>query len=333
MADKIAIASQPEPAGAARDLLARGNAVDAAIAGVAAAAAATPTVLLGPLQLLVGGIGSGLLAFDGRSRQPGRGAPRPRGFLADEVIPETARVAAPLLPATLATVSASLGSVSLRRALRPALEIARAKSAERAAVLDAFSRRGAPTLVEGFAASELLAIAGRATRGLLTADDLRAMRPRMVRCPDRSHSPVGLVTVPWIADAEGDGSFTHVVAAMDARGMVAVACYEAPSDGVDIGALGLAAPKGAAPVMRGKPRIAPGTPRPVAAPIALRMSQGSVDLAVGIAASADAQSELAALLEELVEKDPNVAAVVGAVAHGQTVALLRSGETIRAIAP
>lgn len=332
MPDKAVIASQPESAAAARELLDRGNAADAVVAGVAAAAAASASVLLGPLQLLVGGIGSGLLAFDGRARQPGRGTPRPRGFLVDEVIPGTARVGAPLLPATLATAIASVGSVSLRRAVRPAVEIARAKSPERAGVLDAFSRRGAPTLVEGFVANELLAVAGRATRGLLTTDDLRSMRPRIARCNERGQSLAGIVMVPWAEDSDCDASSTQVIAAMDARGMVAVACYESPSDGVDVLALGLAAPRSAAPVMRGQTRVAPGVPRPAAAPIALRVSEGAVDLALGISELADGQTVLRALLEKL-DGGASAAALISSSSHGRALALLRTRETIRAVAP
>lgn len=332
MADKVAAASVPESASAARDLLARGNAADAVVAGVAAAAAASATVLLGPVQILIGGGGSGLLAFDGRSRQPGRGAPRPRGFLADEVIPEAARVAAPVLPATLATAIASVGSVSLRRALRPALEIARAKSPERATVLEAFSRRGAPTFVEGFVASELLAVAGRATRGLLTTDDLRSMRPKIARCHERGHDLPGVITVPWFADSDCDASCTQVVAAMDARGMAAVACYEAPHEGVEIRALGLVAPKSAAPVLRGKTRVAPGAPRPSAAPIALRTSGGSVDLAIGIAASTDGQSILCGLLQALAA-GASFTAIAGGAGQGHAVALIKNDRTLRVIGP
>jgi len=330
MADTAAAASVTESASAARELLARGNAADAVVAGVAAAAAASATVLLGSVQILIGGIGSGLLAFDGRSRQPGRGAPRPRGFLVDEVIPEAARVAAPLVPATLATAIASVGSVSLHRAFRPALEIARAKSPERATVLEAFSRRGAPALVEGFVANELLAFAGRATRGLLTTDDLRSMRPKIARCHERSHDLPGVIMVPWFADADCDASNTQVVAAMDARGMVAVACFEAPHEGVEIRTLGLVAPKSAAPVMRGKTRVPPGVPRPSAAPIALRMSRGAVDLAIGIAASADGQSVLCTLLQGLAA-GATLTPIPAGRGSGRAVGLLRTDRAVRAI--
>ena len=73
-------ASDPRVAEAMESLLPKANAVDLVIGGVFAAAALEPSVLLGPVQVLLGGVGSGLRAIDGRTRQPGLGAPRPRGF-------------------------------------------------------------------------------------------------------------------------------------------------------------------------------------------------------------------------------------------------------------
>src|SRR5579862_1370370 len=89
-AQKAATASDPVVAEAAREALSRGNAVDAVVTGVLVAAARSASVLLGPLQALVGGAGAGLLAVDGRVRQPGTGAPRPRGFVEGTPIPDAA---------------------------------------------------------------------------------------------------------------------------------------------------------------------------------------------------------------------------------------------------
>ena len=85
---RASVASAPEVEAAAEELLGKGNAVDAVVAGVFAAAAISPGVLLGPVQILVGGAGAGLLAIDGRVRQPGIGAPRPRGFTTGDDIPD-----------------------------------------------------------------------------------------------------------------------------------------------------------------------------------------------------------------------------------------------------
>src|SRR5450432_3699908 len=104
---RAAAGSESHVAQAARDALARGNAGDAVVAGVLMAAAESPGVLLGPVQLLAGGAGAGLIAIDGRVRQPGLDAPRPRGFVSGEPIPEAARVGVPALPAAVATALAS----------------------------------------------------------------------------------------------------------------------------------------------------------------------------------------------------------------------------------
>src|SRR5580658_713944 len=90
-----ACASESHVLDAARAALVRGHAVDAVVAGVFAAAARSPSVLLGPVQLLVGGAGTGLHAVDGRVQQPGKGLPRPRGFAPGEDVPRAARAGVP----------------------------------------------------------------------------------------------------------------------------------------------------------------------------------------------------------------------------------------------
>jgi gamma-glutamyltranspeptidase/glutathione hydrolase len=306
-------------------MLARGNAVDAVIAGVLAAAAESPSVLLGPFQMLAGGAGAGLLAIDGRIRQPGLGVPRPRGFLFDEAVPDAARVGVPTLPAAIATALASVGTVTLLRAAGSAIERARVISPERAAVLEAFARRGSAAFASDAIGGELTAAAGRAARGLLTAEDLSAVRPTVVSCSERSLGPSGVLAVPWRGGTSGgawpDASCTQVVVACDARGRMAVACYEVPDDGVSVQALGLIAPRHAAPVMRGKKRLRPGEPCDSAAPIALRSRRGKLDLALGIAANPDAEQALENLIAEL---DDTAAAVIAARRNGCSVAVVQT---------
>ena len=312
---------------AARDALAHGNAVDAVVTGLLVAAAEAAGVLLGPVQLLAGGAGAGLQAVDGRVRQPGLGIPRPRGVVAGEAVPPPARVGVPALPAAVATALASLGATTLLRAAGPALERARAVSAERAAVLQTFARRGASAMTDRAIASELAAVAGRAAGGTLTDDDLAAVRPGMVTCDEASIAPTGILRVPWREGVPGPA--THVVAAADARGLVAIACYEVPVDGVAVPALGLLAPAFASPVRRGEARVRPGEPRPASAPIALRTRRGIVDVAVGLALAEDAEAALESLLDRLDDAALLLEAI--AAAPGAPVALVRSGETAAVI--
>ena len=101
MPPALVLGSDLEVAEVGRALLSRGNAVDSVAGAVFAAGALYPSVLLGPVQLLLGGAGAGLRAIDGRPRQPGLGNPRPRGFLPSEAVPPAARVGVPALPAAL----------------------------------------------------------------------------------------------------------------------------------------------------------------------------------------------------------------------------------------
>jgi gamma-glutamyltranspeptidase/glutathione hydrolase len=305
--------------------------LEAVVAGVLVAAAESASVLLGPLQLLVGGPGAGLRAVDGRVRQPGLAVPRPRGLQAGEPVPDSARVGVPALPSAIASMLASLGSVSLQRLAGPAIEYARERSAERGRLLEGFARRGAALLLDQAIASELTAAAGRAAGGLLTRKDLASVRPAIVSCHEGSLASTGFLLVPWRSAASLDGSSTQVVAAADASGLVAIACYEASLDGLAIPALGLIAPAFASPVMRGKPRVRPGVPCSAAAPIALRALGGAADLAIGVAAALDADPSLDAILGAVAGAS-SIGAVLGAAPSGLPVAVSRAGTASRVVA-
>jgi gamma-glutamyltranspeptidase/glutathione hydrolase len=214
------------------------------------AAAECPGVLGGPLQMLVAGAGAGVMAIDGRVRQPGLGVPRPRGFKEDEGVPDAARVGVPMAFATLAVALATHGKTSLSRVTGQAIPAARARSAARARLLDRFVRLGARVVGDDWVASELIAAAGRAAGGLLTKNDLEAVRPSVVRRDDSTIEPSGIVRVPWSRPAEPVAPVTQVVAATDAWGLAAVASYESTREGLDVGELGIVLPLLAEPVRR-----------------------------------------------------------------------------------
>jgi hypothetical protein len=329
-------ASEAHAAEAALAALERGNAMDAVAAGVLAAAAATPSVLLGPVQILIGGAGAGLRAIDGRTRQPGLGTPRPRGFRDEDPIAPASRVAVPALPAAIALALATAGAGSLARALGPAVDIARGASEARMTVLKRLAKNGVGALAEGRIADELVAAAGRVVGGLLSVDDLTRARPAVTACAE-SAGPRTMATAPWGASAVRDpvtdaanGSIVEVVAACDARGLVAIACYEVSLDGVAIVELGLVAPFAAAPVRRGEPRVRPGEPRAAAAPIALRVSQGVVDLALGIARAASAERQLGAVLAAL-HGDATLEQAMAARTEGRLAGVACSRDAARAV--
>ena len=308
----------------------RGNAMDVVLSGVLAAVGESPSVACGPLQLLAGGVGAGLLALDGRVRQPGSGAPRPRGFVAGEEVPASATVAVPALPAAVAAAAAALGSMSLARLAGPAIELARARSPERASLLERIVRRGAQGLADAAVADEWIAVAGRSARGLLTREDLSSVVPPLVACS--GPSAMGVLTVPWQAKVVMDSSSTHVVAACDSRGHFAIASYEARVDGLAIPGLGLVAPALAVPVMRGFSRVRPGEPRPASAPIALHEKGGVVDLALGVATTQNGEASVSALVRDFVDTSTmsNSDRICG---DGQVVAvaLIRSGAGVAGI--
>jgi hypothetical protein len=322
---RAAAATDPYVANVARDALSRGNAIDAVLTAVLVAAARSPAVFLGSLQALVGGAGAGLLAVDGRVRQPGAGVRRPRGFVGEQV-PDTAKIGVPGLPAAVATLVASVGAASLLQVAGPAVDEARAHSADRARSLQAFARRGAPAVAQGFLAEELTATAGRAAQGLLTGDDLAAAKPAVTRC-DPDTLPGKVLKAPWRERA--DATSCHVVMAIDGKGMAAVACYEDPPGGLQVPNIGLALPFSAEPVLRGKPRVRPGALRPAAAPIALRLANGIADLCVGVGRTAGADGQLDAILAEIA-RDVAPAVALDAVTDGSPVALVRTGERVRA---
>lgn len=336
---RTAVASDPDVEAVAEELLARGNAVDAVVAGVFAACAISPNVLLGPVQILVGGAGAGLLALDGRVRQPGMGAPRPRGFTNAEEIPDAARVGVPWLPATMSAALASMGTATFNQVLAPAMALA--KRTPRAEVLKRIAARGPRAIEESPIASELLAAAGRPAGGLLTTDDLSSPRPDVQKASrrplvraqenaDTSGEARGssrdisradgakeagaktLITLPW-THIEGnvpvppaqdvDIARGRAVVAVDRNASFAIACWEEATDGLLLTELGLRAPFRAEPVRRGQTRVRPGEPRAAAGSIALIGTATATDIALAAFGASDAYEVLAQAIQSLTSED------------------------------
>jgi gamma-glutamyltranspeptidase/glutathione hydrolase len=302
----LATASEGSAAEAATATLAKGNAVDAVVAAIFAAAATSPSVLLGPVQILFGGAGLGLRAVDGRTRQAGKGAPRPRGFTAEQEIAPAARVGVPTLPAALAAAVASSGQLTLAQVMAPAIAMA---EGPRRDLLRKIAQRGPSMLAAEAIAGELIAVCGRIAGGLLTRDDLDAILPAILPVHEAAlEGPARQAAfIPWRqaalsgtrSEAPLPGGHTHVVAAFDHRGLVAVACYERPEEGVTVEPLGLVAPFTASPVLRGETRVGPGTPAAAAAPLALvrTTTESAIDAALAIAGDPDAERVLGEMLD------------------------------------
>ncbi len=333
------VASVVEVETAADELLGKGNAIDAVVAGVFAACALSPGVLFGPVQILVGGAGAGFLAVDGRVRQPGIAAPRPRGFLKVEDIPDAARVGVPWLLASLSVALATMGSATFSAVLGPA--IALAKDTPRHAILKRIQSRGARAFEDDALGGELLAHAGRTAGGLLTAEDLRSPQPdvqkatrlALVSGPAASRGPRSgramslgaelkrgegtreprvLVTFPWTrieADLpaaparEVEISRARTVIAVDRNGTFAAATWEEAASGMMIADLGLRAPFHAEPVRRGQTRVKPGDVRPAPGPVAFVGTAATPDLAFAAFGASDAYDVLAQAIESYATED------------------------------
>lgn len=284
-----------------------GTAIDAVVAGVLALCARHAGVMLGTGTILIGGTGEGSIVIDGRARQPGLGAARPRGFTDGRSIPDAARIAAPLLPHALTLAHAGRGNRTRTALLRLAVDAAKAVSKvddARAESLKAFGREGGNFLRAGAIRDALLEASARSVGGTLTREDLDALRPELVQARRLDVDARQWAVAPWARalglnedvaapDAVGE---TAIVAAADPYGAVAIAAVLVPTMATPIGETGLSAPLIARPVLRGVTREPAGAPLPAPAPIGVAQGRvyeggkselGAVDLAFGLGGAGD----------------------------------------------
>jgi gamma-glutamyltranspeptidase/glutathione hydrolase len=292
-----------------------GRAIDAVVAGVLAIAARRPGVLLGAGVILLGGTGEGSRVVDGRARQPGLGAPRPRGYPTLAEVPDAARVAVPGLPAALMVAHAGRGVRSASQLAKLAtttaeslgkIDPARVKS------IHAFGRAGPMFLRAGAVRDALLAAGARSLGGTLTTEDLDAATAttgpaflsdhdarRWIITPFRDP----LATIRKAPEGEeppapetSDGA-VEIVAAADAHGAIAIACVAIPSLTTPLEETGLAAPLLAEPILRGVTRLAPASILPLPVPIGIAQPRdGGADLALGLAARLGSEALFARLV-------------------------------------
>ncbi len=281
-----------------------GTAVDGLCAGILALAATHPSVLLGAGTILLGGMGEGQLAIDGRARQPGLGAQRPRGFTDGQPIPDGARVAAPTLPSAIVLAHAGRGERTLTHLSRIALASASQSAsvpANRGESIRAFGREGSNFLRGGGIRSALLAATARSRGGMLTEGDLDGAHGEVVAARTMERGKRSFSIAPWcVLDGGLDGGLgadapsepLSVIVVADARGALAIAVVLVPALGISLDETGLIAPLLASPVMRGVTREAPASIIAVPAPIATAKG-----LAVGVTGGSPAA--FAALLGAL----------------------------------
>lgn len=297
-------ANHPEVAEAmAAATLGRSNAVDVVVGGLFAYAAVEASLLLGPVQILVGGPGAGLQAIDGRVRQPGLGAPRPRGFVPGESIPAVASVGVPCFSAAVLSALAAYGTRTINQAVSPAIDVAKGHDDARAKMIAQVARHGPTFLQRPEVGPLLLERFGRLAGGLLTSDDLIATAPTVETVPIYKAEGNGearpeFALLPNAASARNAGATRlALLMAVDAHGLFCTAVAEIHAEALQIEELGLSAPRLAEPVLRGEPRITPGTARPSSAPIALVGHRSVWELA--LATSGPIDRALASAVEVL----------------------------------
>lgn len=264
---------------ASEELARSKSAVAAVVGGFFAAAGAHPDVLLGPLTLLVAGVGSGGRVFDGRLRQPGLGVRRPRGFVTDNV-PLASRVALPTGVAALTVALAYDRRATLTAVAKVgAREATAAGAPERARLLGRVASVGPAALAESAFVRPLLHLASPSEGGLLSPADFVAADDVAHEAHARLVRGTTWLEAPW-ADAKPEavapGGERHGICAVDATGVYAALCYEQLGSGLDVPALGLVAALGAVPVRRGTPRVTPGARVMAFAPVAIVCDENSV---------------------------------------------------------
>lgn len=263
---------------AAEILLSGGTALGAVLSGFFASAGANSGVLLGPVSILVAGVGSGVRSFDGRLRQPGLGVKRPRGFRDEDPVPDAAYVAVPSSMSAIAVALAYDDERSLSSVIRGGIQQAQRVGADaRAELLKVVRGAGAAAFADPAFMRPLLHVAGPSEGGNLTANDFTAV-PTEIDVPAVSHPERSdWFEVPWAAGNPGaiTPNCTEVsVLSFDARGVAAALCFQRVRDGINLDALELEVSRAAIPVLRGVSRVAPGERLATAASMAVQFEAG-----------------------------------------------------------
>lgn len=261
----LSLATQGEAQEASQQALAgHGNALFSAFCGFFAAAGVSPGVLFSPVSLLVGGLGAGTFSYDGRARQPGREAKRPRGFERD--VPISARVAVPGSLSALSVACAFHPSTSLLAASRVGVSIAKSVGAKnRAWLIDITAGLGAKFLSEARLRRELLVQFGPPEQGNWGPPDLVASAD-IQKLPVPSFGNDEALTLPWhttetrptdLLEREAWGT-SHCIVVVDATGLFVALSYRDLPGIVTLGEFEVVMPAFAVPVLRGVPRVTPG---------------------------------------------------------------------------
>lgn len=310
-----------------------GTAADAVIAGFMAHAGTAPGVLFAPAVAVVAGVGAGARVIDGRTLQPGRGAPRPRGFKTEAEVPAAARVGAPRSLGVMTLLHASRGRTSMSQLVKPGVVAAEnAGAVARAALLKRFGASGQTALRSDDFVGAMTAAAGPVVGGVLTSEDLEAAVPEdMPATVSSMGEDVAVIGLPWDAPL-GRFPEADVILASDGRGIVVALAYVPArlEDGVSVPELGVVLGRHAHPVRRGIARTKPGTPLDMPAPIAIATRTG-VAVAVALLGRASVPAASLAGIFDAWSTDGLLEEVCGQTKARSALALLRDMRDARAL--
>jgi gamma-glutamyltranspeptidase/glutathione hydrolase len=334
----IGAAASVEVAAAAAQaqLEAGGGAVDAVIAGFFGAAGANPGVLFAPSVALCAGFGSNGRVFDGRAAQPGRGAPRPRGFVDEAAVPPGARVAAPRGIAMLMLLSSYRGKASLSELCRPGVASAEGAGAkERAKLIRKVGAAGVLALRSPELSRALLAAGGAVAGGALTEADIEEATPTEGEAVVTAAGEALTVYTPppleSAAPAQGSGADVEAILACDGRGLVAALTYAPARTGVGVPGFEVSIGGDAVPVRRGVTRIPPGTLLPSPAPVAIAVQNGGFATAIALLGPAHLDAVDVAGIARGIAVENALADLRERLGARRAIAVITDGKTARGL--
>jgi gamma-glutamyltranspeptidase/glutathione hydrolase len=315
-----------------------GGAVDAVIAGFFGAAGESPGVLFAPAVALCAGFGSGGRVFDGRAAQPGRGAPRPRGFLDDAAIPPGARVAAPRSIAMLMLLSSYRGKASLSELCRAGVTSAEdAGAKDRAKLIRKVGAAGVLALRSPELSRALLAAGGAVAGGALTAADIEEATPTEGEAVATAAGEGLTVYTPppleSVAPAQGGDADVDVEAilACDGRGLIAALAYAPVRSGVGVPGFEVSIGGAAVPVRRGVTRLPPGTLLPSPAPVAIAVQNGGFATALACLGPARLDPAQVAAIARGIAVENALADLRDRLGARRAMAVVTDGKTARGL--
>lgn len=315
---RAVLTNRPEAQEAAEECLKNGgSALDAALAAYFAVAAVTPWGLLAPVTILVAGSGVGVRAVDGRARQPGQGIERPVRYQDEASAPDFTRASAPGTAAAISLAASMFGRQTLVRLAHQGARLAKKQGARtRAAMIERLGSAKAWALQDRAFLAEVAERVPRFEGALLQPADLTAESVEVVACePTAQLGGLPAALPPWHdPTATAPARALHLVSE---RGSLAGVISAAPTRSIALFDGELELPALAEPMLKSVPRLRPGTPLPMSAPLAALFDGARAIMLAGTSEDAFNEAELAGIVAQ----------------RGLFGLSLRAGQTLACLAP